>query len=275
MSATPFYDEEESEFYGMCVEDLIRRRQRSHGSAFGMVELGVGTAKTICGVLRRVGASIHVHGFEIDESSFRSARSNIRDHALEDRYRLTHGDFFEAMADLPARGCLISNPPYLPSPDPQIRLPHLWGGEHGDHISRRAIALGFPHVLLMLSSFANPLGLLRWARAHDYSLVHWVARPIEFGDYSSEPKVRRHIDELAAAGRSFVTEDSYLLVGATWSKEGPSADRSAELARLIRGHSVPRHSGSAPSARLTREGISAAVISDRRQDSPMVATDSE
>ncbi|MEU5875587.1 hypothetical protein AB0A73_28985 [Glycomyces sp. NPDC047369] len=240
MSATPFYDEEESEFYGLCVEDLIRRHQRVYGSAFKMVELGVGTAKTICGVLRRAGASIQVHGFEIDEPSFRSARSNILDHALEERYRLTHGDFFKAMAGLPAQGCLISNPPYLPAPDPQIRLPHLWGGEHGDHISRRAIAMGFPRVLLMLSSFANPLGLLRWARAHGYSLIHWLARPIEFGDYSSEPKVRRHIDELATSGRSFVTEDSYLLIGATWSKEDAAPDRSAELARLIRSHSQPR-----------------------------------
>nr|BFF27822.1 hypothetical protein GCM10025732_57870 [Glycomyces mayteni] len=223
----------------MCVEDLIRRHERANGSAFKLVELGAGTAKTICGVLRRVGSSIQVHGFEIDGASFHSARTNVVDHALEDRYRLTHGDFFEAMEGVPAQGCLISNPPYLPSPDPQIRLPHLWGGEHGDHISRKAIAMGFPRVLLMLSSFANPLGLLRWARAHGYALVHWVARPIEFGDYSSEPKVRRHIDEMAATGRSFVTEDSYLLVGATWSKEGAAADRSAELARLIRSHSQP------------------------------------
>jgi hypothetical protein len=230
-----FYELDESEFYGRCVEEFLLTRADAPVPGDRIVELGVGSGKALCRVLHRTGYAGVIDGYELDPNSCRMAAETIERYGVAGLYRVTNTDFFTATASLARPLSAIANPPYLPSDQASASFPVLSGGPRGNAVTKRIIRSGFATVMVMLSSFSDPLETIALATACGYSVRRWIAQPLRMGPYSSRAAVRRRIDELAASGRAFVRSDSYLLVGVTWCRgAGPAPDGSADLVEALR-----------------------------------------
>ena len=51
------------------------------------------------------------------------------------------------------------------------------------------MTFGFDSAILLLSSYANPVETLEFARQNGYQVTDFMISPMPFGTYSSEPKV--------------------------------------------------------------------------------------
>jgi len=176
-----------------------------------------------------------IHGYEINDISWKQANSRIRNHQMETRYFVHHASFFDACKK-PCASTLVTNPPYLPAwTDDCLYIKALFGGTDGSMISRKLLSLEYPTVLLMISSFSNPAGLLRYAGEQGYSVVDFLARPLSFGCYSSQPEVKKRINELRREHKAYYSEHYYLLAGVVFQKQN-HADKElyAELMAIMR-----------------------------------------
>ena len=226
-----FYDPVESPFYGICVERLILC-SAEHGEHIR--ELGAGTGRPVIEALRRhTGFTGLIRGYEINPDSCATARALIRAHGIEDRYEVHNRDFFTS-TNSRLEACAIANPPYLPAATNHIDAPELWGGTDGGDVTRRIMSVGFRRVMLMISSYSNPVGVISHALNAGYVLVDWLTRPIAFGVHSRQSRVHQQIRTLASNGLAFVSDSHYLLSGTLWTKSPtPLSDRSTMFRRML------------------------------------------
>jgi hypothetical protein len=228
---TIFHDREESEFYAQCVRDFLLRHSYELLEDKEIVELGVGTGETMAELLKYHGFTGKIRGYEIDRASYEYACKLVDNRAVSDRYLVINENFFQAIRSSVASGCVISNPPYLPAPDRSIRMPELWGGSDGSLVTRQIIECGFEHLVLLVSSFSNPLSIIDFASRCGYRVLDFAVRTMQFGAYSSEPKVRARIAELSDRCEAFVSADRYCIAGVAWVKNPAAVDLSAALAQ--------------------------------------------
>ncbi|GLX93187.1 hypothetical protein Hesp01_11370 [Herbidospora sp. NBRC 101105] len=225
-----FYDHEESEFYGLCVEELLTRRPAIRH----VHEFGAGSGQAMVSAIQRIDFQGRMRGFELDETSAASARELIHRTGLTGRYEVRHGDFFTGLHPWEKRRCVVANPPYLPHPEERPAFPHLSGGHSGAAISKRILSAGFDTVLMMISSYADPCSVLEHARDCGYTLTSWMVLPLRMGEFSRRPHVRSRIDAMSQAGTAFVDGERYLLAGGVWDRAGGvSGDQSAVLSRVM------------------------------------------
>ena len=157
-----FYCPEESNFYSHCLENLLFNKCDSSAV---IVEFGSGDGSPVINSLVKSNFNGTVHGFELNNSSYKIARANVQEYEISDKYVIHNTSFFDA--SIPKANYLISNPPYLPAIDDKIYQPLLHGGTDGSEIARRLLSLDYENVLLMLSSYSNPKGLINYALAKD------------------------------------------------------------------------------------------------------------
>ncbi|HEY2575569.1 MAG TPA: hypothetical protein VGI74_04610 [Streptosporangiaceae bacterium] len=231
--STIFRDREESEFYAQCVRDFLFRNAYELLENKDIVELGVGTGETIAELLKYHRFTGKIRGYEIDQDSYDYADKLAMEHAVADRYMVIKEDFFEAIQSPVANGCVISNPPYIPAPDRSLRMPSLWGGSDGSQVTKRIMDCGFESMILLVSSFSNPLDIIAHASKCDYRVIDFAVRTMRFGHYSSEPKVRKRIVQLSSRGQAFVSPDRYCVAGVAWVKGQGPVDLSGSLARAL------------------------------------------
>jgi len=228
-----FRDREESEFYAQCVRDFLFRYGYKLLENKDIVELGVGTGETIAELLKYHGFTGKIRGYEIDQASYEYASELIEQLSVSDRYLVLNDDFFEAVKGSVAGGCVISNPPFIPACDPAIRIPELWGGPDGSAVTKRIIGCGFEHLILLVSSFSNPLSIIEHASFCGYRVLDFAIRTMRFGTYSSEPKVRERIAELSRQSSAFVSGDRYCVAGVAWVRNDNVVDLSPALAQSL------------------------------------------
>ena len=226
---------EESAHYAFSVQLLLTqyasvvpwRRE-------GVAELGSGDARAI-GQVVRTQPGLRVHGTDISATSVQRARETIDELGVADRYTVELGDFFE-WADSPAGrqvSTVIANPPYIPAPDGDILMPELWGGEHGNDLALRLLKTGVDHLLIALPSYSDPAETLATAADLGYRVANFLAMGLEFGRYSREPKVLRHIQQLVAAGHGWAGDDEYVVAVALLTQFPDVRDRSAQVRRAL------------------------------------------
>jgi methylase of polypeptide subunit release factors len=149
-----------------------------------------------------------------------------------DRYTVELGDFFDAAdaAGAPPVTTVISNPPYLPAPDRDILMPELWGGVRGNDLVLQLLKAGYDNVITAVASYSDPATTIGTAGDLGYRVANFLAMPLDYGPYSSEPKVREHIRRLCAEGRGWAGDDGYLVAVALFTRtpEIPG-DRAAQL----------------------------------------------
>jgi methylase of polypeptide subunit release factors len=227
-----FDSADESAHYGFSVCLLLDHYREQLGWAHeGVLELGTGDATAIAATVRRL-PGLTVRGYDISATSVERARMNIAERGVADRYTVELGDFFErADSDgaLPV-STVISNPPYIPAPDADILMPELWGGVHGNDLVLRLLKAGYQNVITAVPSYSDPAGTVQTAADLGYRVANFLAMGLDFGRYSSEPKVRDHIRRLCAEGRGWAGEDGYMVAIALFTQNPDiSGDRADQL----------------------------------------------
>jgi methylase of polypeptide subunit release factors len=235
--ADGFFDcAEESAHYAFSVQLLLTQYAALvPWQSEGVAELGSGDARAIARVVRAV-PGLRVQGTDISPTSVERARETIAALDVADRYSVELGDFF-TWAESPAGrdvSTVIANPPYIPAPDGDIRMPELWGGEYGNDLVLRLLEARFDHLLVALPSYSDPAATLATAAGLGYQVANFLAMGLEFGAYSREPKVRQHIAAITADGHGWAGEDEYVVAVALLTRApGLRRDRATELLRAL------------------------------------------
>lgn len=225
-----FHCPEESDFYAHCLESLVLNG--SDPSRL-IVEFGSGEGSPVIKSLLRTDFDGKIQGFELNKVACKIAESQIKEYELSEQYTVNNCSFFDSPLYQSA-DCVISNPPYLPAVDDKIYQPLLHGGTDGCTIAKKLLSLGCDEVLLMVSSYSNPVGLIDYALERGYSVANFEIAPLTFGYYSSEPKVKSAIATLREQGMAFYSENIYLLAGVLFKKQQKSQrDLSIELIQLM------------------------------------------
>lgn len=225
-----FFCPEESNFYSHCTETLVLNNCVSSES---IVEFGSGDGSPVIKSLLITRFDGVVHGFEVNNLACQTAKSKIEEYGLSDKYIIHNRSLFDS-SQLDAQ-YLISNPPYLPAIDNKIYQPFLHGGIDGITVSKQLLSLEYDNVLLMVSSYSNPEGLIDYALTKGYYTSNFIVSPLNFGYYSSEPKVMNRILELRKNNMAFCSEKIYLLAGVLFTKQHKAkVDLSTELVKLMK-----------------------------------------
>lgn len=224
-----FFCPEESNFYSYCLETLAFDHNSSPKS---FVEFGTGDGSPVIKALLRTEFAGTVYGFEANSLAYQAAKKTTEQYQLNERYIIHHHSFFD-FPRLDVDG-LISNPPYLPALDNNLYQPLLHGGIDGTTITRKLLSLNYQSVLVMVASYSNPVGLINHAIANGYAVTNFVITPLNFGYYSSEPKVKKHMAKLKEKHQAFYSDSLYLLAGVLFSQQQNSdLDKSSELIQLM------------------------------------------
>ncbi len=233
---TCFSSADESAHYGFSVCMLLEQyRRQLRWEDDGVVELGTGDATAIADVVRSL-PGLRVHSYDISAPSVEAARANIAARGVADRYTVELGDFFDqadAAGSAPV-STVISNPPYIPAPDRDIRMPELWGGVHGNDLMLQLLKAGYDNVIAAVASYSDPVETVRIAGDLGYRVGNFLAMGLDYGVYSSEPKVRDHIRRLSAEGRGWAGEDGYMVAVVLFTRNPDiGGDRADQLLRAL------------------------------------------
>ena len=227
---------DESAHYGFSVCMLLEQYRTQLGwGAHGVVELGTGDATAISQVVSAL-PDLRVRSFDISAPTVETARANIAVRGVADRYTVELGDFFDQAdsAGGPPVATVISNPPYIPAPDRDILMPELWGGVHGNDLVLRLLKAGYDNVITAVASYSDPQATVRTAEDLGYRVVNFLAMGRDFGPYSSEPTVARHIRQLCAEGRGWADDDGYMVAVALFTRNPDvPGDRAGQLLRAL------------------------------------------
>lgn len=233
---TCFSSADESAHYGFSVCMLLEQyRAQLRWEQEGVVELGTGDATAIADVVASL-PDLRVRSYDISASSVETARANIAARGVADRYTVELGDFFDQADSAfgPPVSTVISNPPYIPAPDRDILMPELWGGVHGNDLVLQLLKAGYDNVVAAVASYSDPLETVRTAGDLGYRVVNFLAMGLDYGTYSSEPKVRDHIRRLCAEGRGWAGEDGYMVAIALFTRNPDlPGDRGDQLLRAL------------------------------------------
>ncbi|MBW4689496.1 MAG: class I SAM-dependent methyltransferase [Komarekiella atlantica HA4396-MV6] len=224
-----FFCPDESIFYSNCLENLVLRNCKQSES---IVEFGSGDGSPVINTLLRNKFEGVIRGFELNTSAWKVANSTIDEYNLGNKYIISNSCLFKSSK--PKAKYLVANPPYLPAPDQDIYMPLLFGGTDGATVTNNLLSLGYENVLVLVSSYSNPKGTLKQAKENGYCVSNFLILPLEFGYYSSEPKVKKHIEGLRKNKMAFYSGDYYFLAGVLFKKEQePVIDLSNELAQVM------------------------------------------
>jgi methylase of polypeptide subunit release factors len=227
---------DESAHYGFSVCMLLEQyRAQLRWPDEGVVELGTGDATAIAEVVGSL-PDLRVRSFDISASSVGAARANIAERGVADRYTVELGDFFDQAdaAGGPPVSTVISNPPYIPAPDRDILMPELWGGVHGNDLMLQLLKAGYTNVIAAVASYSDPATTIATAGDLGYRVANFLAMGLDYGVYSSEPKVREHIRRLCAAGRAWAGEDGYMVAVALFTRNPDvPGNRATQLLKAL------------------------------------------
>ncbi|MEA5628372.1 SAM-dependent methyltransferase [Nostoc sp. UHCC 0251] len=224
-----FFCPEESNFYSNCLESFVIRNCKNYES---IVEFGSGDGSPVINSLLRNKFNGVIQGFELNTSAWKVANSTIDEYNLTNKYIIHNSSLFNSSQ--PNAEYLVANPPYLPAPDDDIYMPLLFGGVDGATVTNDLLSLGYENVLVLISSFSNPTSTLNLAKENGYCVQSFMVLPLQFGYYSSDPKVKNHIEELRKNNMAFYSGDYYFLAGVLFNKcQDSTVDLSDKLAQVM------------------------------------------
>jgi hypothetical protein len=88
--------------------------------------------------------------------------------------------------------------------------------------------------MVLISSYSNPIGTIDYALEKGYAVANFMLKPLPFGYYSSEPKVRSRIRELRRNRQAFYSSNIYFLAGVLFQQHQIcTMDLSNELIQVL------------------------------------------
>jgi methylase of polypeptide subunit release factors len=228
-----FVCEEESFFYSHCLEMLLFNNCNCCDIST-VNEFGSGDGNPVIQAIKNSGFNGVVQGFEINKAACNIAKNLIANTYMSGHYNVINGCFFKNHLNY-QKECLVSNPPYLPSPDDDLFLPSLYGGEDGTLIVKKLLTLNYENVLLLISSYSNPLGVLEYSVKQNYVITNFIITPMPYGRYSRQKKVWKTIQELKKHNKAFCSNQIYLLAGVLFTKKNgkQQGDLTTEFGKAI------------------------------------------
>jgi methylase of polypeptide subunit release factors len=224
-----FFCPEESQFYAQCLEKMVFNQCQRYRQ---VIEFGTGDGSPVISALLKTGFAGTVQGYELNPTACQVAQNRAEQYGITERYQVRNQCFFKGYESSSA-DCLIANPPYIPAPDDRIYLPALHGGVDGATLTNRLLSLGCETVMLLISAYSNPVETIRHATTLGYRITDFMITPLQFGYYSSEPKVRDWITQLRAQNKAFYSANIYFLSGVLFQKTFSAVDLSAEFLKVI------------------------------------------
>src|SRR3954462_2154987 len=113
-------------------------------------------------------------------------------------------------------------------------MPELWGGVYGNDLMLQLLKAGYDNVIAAVASYSAPATTVRTAADLGYRVVTFLAMGLDYGPYSSEPKVRDHIRRLCAEGRGWAGNDEYMVAVVLFTQDPDiPGDRSRQLLRAL------------------------------------------
>ena len=224
-----FFCPEESSFYSNCLDNFVLKNCNNYES---IVEFGSGDGSPVINSLLRNDFDGVIQGFELNTSACKAANSTIDEYNLTNKYIIHNSSLFNS----PQRDAeyLVANPPYLPAPDNDIYMPLLFGGVDGATVTNDLLSLDYENVLVLISSFSNPTSTLKLAKENGYCVQNFMMLPLQFGYYSSDPRVKKHIEQLRKHNKAFYSGDYYFLAGVLFNKcQDSVVDLSNQLAQVM------------------------------------------
>jgi methylase of polypeptide subunit release factors len=202
-------------------------------SSTAIIEFGSGEGSPVINSLLKHQFDGLITDYELNTQACEAARARIEHHHLNHRYAMHNTSFFN-QTQLTAETCLIANPPYLPAVDNDLYMPALHGGIDGASITNELLEMGYPNAMIMISAYSGPIGTIEHAIVQGYQVNSFIASPMSFGYYSSEPKVKQRIAELKRQNKAFYSENVYILAGVLFAKrDGSNADLSIDLINIL------------------------------------------
>ncbi|WP_225913967.1 SAM-dependent methyltransferase [Leptolyngbya ohadii] len=225
-----FFCPEESHFYAQCIEKMLLNQGTE---AITAVEFGAGDGSPVIHSLLKAPFAGEIHGFELNAAACELAQARIQQYRLQGKYFVHNHCFFEGLKSKNPE-YLIANPPYIPAPDDDICMPALHGGVDGATITKKLLTLDCDNVMLMISAYSNPIDTIEHALSQGYQVSDFMVTPLQFGYYSSEPKVRNWITEMRKRREAFYSANIYFLAGVLFQKKRHAGvDLSAELLQVM------------------------------------------
>jgi release factor glutamine methyltransferase len=180
----------------LLAEEAVRYLRSLSAHAARVLDFGTGSGCLAITVAVQVPAASLV-ALDLSAEALDLARRNAAHHQLGSRICFVGGDGFAALPPDGGFDLIVSNPPYIPSPEiprlqPEVRDfdPHLAldGGPDGLGFYRR-LAQEAPAWLLPAGRLMVELGDDQAAAVtHEFSRQNWIVEPV-IQDYSHRPRV--------------------------------------------------------------------------------------
>ncbi len=218
---------EESQFYSQCLDRMVFNDGQNFTS---IVEFGTGDGSPVINSLLKSQFNGLINGYELNPTACHIAQNIIKRQNLQNKYVIHNENFF----DSPSADYVIANPPYIPAMDDDIYMPSLYGGREGADITKQLFTRGIPNAMIMISAYSDPIGTIEYAIEQGYEVEDFMTSPMNFGYYSSEPKVKQQIIELRNQHKAFYSRNIYILAGVLFKKRhSAKQDLSAELIKVM------------------------------------------
>jgi hypothetical protein len=225
-----FFCPEESQFYSQCIERMVLNGCEDFTS---IVEFGAGDGSPVINSLLKCQFNGLINGYELNSNACELAQFRIEHYNLSHQYVVHNSCFFNKDWQS-EENYLISNPPYLPAINNDLYIPALHGGIDGASVTKQLLSMDCQSVMLMISAYSDPVGIIEYAIAQGYHVEDFIASPMSFGYYSCEPKVKQRIVELREHRKAFYSPNIYILAGVLFKKHHNSkADMSGELIKIM------------------------------------------
>ncbi|AFZ01761.1 hypothetical protein [Calothrix sp. PCC 6303] len=225
-----FFCPEESQFYSQCIERMVLNVCEDFTS---IVEFGAGDGSPVINTLLKCQFNGLINGYELNSQACELAQYRIERYNLSHKYVVHNSCFFNKDWQS-EENYLISNPPYLPAINNDLYIPALHGGIDGSSITKQLLSLDCQSAMLMISAYSDPVGTIEYAITQGYHVEDFIASPMSFGYYSSQPKVKQRMIELREHRKAFYSQNMYILAGVLFKKQhNLKVDISAELIKIM------------------------------------------
>jgi hypothetical protein len=104
----------------------------------------------------------------------------------------------------------------------------------GNDLLLQLLKAGYDNVITAVASYSDPGTTIATGADLGYRVANFLAMGLDFGTYSSEPKVAEHIRRLRAEGRGWADDEGYMVAVALFTRNPDvPGDRAGQLLRAL------------------------------------------